>query len=61
MGPSHLHNLFVRCPQMLMYFLIRQMRQNGSNNFFKMNGVIPHDQMHMTLSFDFEKNCVLRC
>ena len=27
--------IFVRCPEMWMYFLILQMRQNGSTNFFK--------------------------
>ena len=61
MGPSHLHNVFVRCPQMLMYFLIRQMRQNGSNNFFKMNVChTSRTDAHDSL-FWFWKNCVLRC
>ena len=39
MGPSHLHNVFVRCPEM----------------FLKWTCVLPHDQMDMTLPFDFEK------
>ena len=60
MGPSHLHNVFLRCPEMLMYFLNRQMWQHGCANFFKMNVCHTSRSDAHDSSFWFWENCVLR-